>query len=109
MRVAQGAAGARVLGAARDRGRFGHLAGLRVVVDPARAAQTVNVGPPVTIATPGERVRDVWLTNGTPQNTADDTQLVAGGAVVAGCAPVDLATTDFTRRTATRTRSPRRG
>ena len=79
-------------------GRFGHLAGLRVVVDPARTAQTVNVGPPVTIATTGERVRDVWLTNGTPQDTADDTQIVAGGAVAAGCAPIDLATTDFTAK-----------
>ena len=79
-------------------GRFGHLAGLRVVVDPTRTAQTVNVGPPVTIATQGERVRDAWLTNGTPQNTADDTQIVAGGAVAAGCAPIDLATTDFTAK-----------
>ena len=79
-------------------GRFGHLAGLRVVVDRARAAQTVNAGPPVTIATPGDRVRDVWLTNGTPQNTADDTPIVAGGAVAAGCAPIDLATTDFTAK-----------
>ena len=58
----------------------------------------MNVGPPVTIATQGERVRDVWLTNGTPQNTADDTQIVAGGAVAAGCAPIDLATTDFTAK-----------
>jgi 5'-nucleotidase/UDP-sugar diphosphatase len=79
-------------------GRFGHLAGLRVVVDPARTAQVVNIGPPVTITTPGERVRDVWLDNGTPQNTADDTQLVANGAVAGGCAPVDLATTDFTAK-----------
>jgi 5'-nucleotidase len=78
-------------------GRFGHLAGVRVEVDPARPAQVVSPAP-VTIVTPGQRVRNVWLTNGTPQNTADDTQLVADGAVVAGCAPLDLATTDFTAK-----------
>ncbi|MET0770484.1 MAG: bifunctional metallophosphatase/5'-nucleotidase, partial [Solirubrobacteraceae bacterium] len=79
-------------------GRFGHLAGLRVVVDRARTAQVINPTPPVAVTVPGERVRDVWLDNGTPQNTADDTQLVAGGAVVPGCAAVDLATTDFTAK-----------
>ena len=40
----------------------------------------------------------MWLDNGTPQITGDDTQLVSNGAVVAGCAAVDLATTDFTAK-----------
>jgi 5'-nucleotidase / UDP-sugar diphosphatase len=79
-------------------GRFAHIAGMRVEVDRARLAQVVNIGPPVTIATPGERVRNLWLTNGTPHNMADDTQLIANGTAVAGCPTVDLATTDFSAR-----------
>ena len=71
----------------------GHARGGRSVA----AAQVVTTVAPVTIVLPGQRVRDLWLTNGTPQNTADDTQLVADGAWRPGCAPVDLATTDFTR------------
>jgi 5'-nucleotidase / UDP-sugar diphosphatase len=80
-------------------GQFANIAGMRVVVDPAQPAQVVSAAPaPVTITTPGQRVRDLWLMNGTPQNPLDDTQLVSGGAVVPGCAPVDLATVDFTAR-----------
>jgi 5'-nucleotidase / UDP-sugar diphosphatase len=79
-------------------GQFANTAGMRIEVDPTQPAQVVTTAPPVTIVTPGQRVRNLWLTNGTPQNTADDTQLVSNGAVVAGCAPVDLATVDFTAR-----------
>jgi len=38
-----------------------------VVVDRARTAQVINPTPPVAVTVPGERVRDVWLDNGTPQ------------------------------------------
>jgi 5'-nucleotidase / UDP-sugar diphosphatase len=80
-------------------GQFANIAGMRVDVDPAQQVQVVSAAPaPVTIVTPGQRVRNLWLSNGTPQNTADDTQLVSNGAVVPGCAPVDLATVDFTVR-----------
>jgi 5'-nucleotidase / UDP-sugar diphosphatase len=80
-------------------GQFANIAGMRVEVDPAQPVQVVSAAPaPVTIVSPGQRVRNLWLMNGTPQNTADDTQLVSGGAVVPGCTPVDLATVDFTAR-----------
>ena len=79
-------------------GRFAHIAGMRVEVDRSQPAQVVSPAPPITIVSPGQRVRNLWLMNGTPQNTADDTPLVSGGAVVPGCAPVDVATTDFTAR-----------
>jgi len=80
-------------------GQFANIAGMRVDVDPAQPVQVVSPAPdPVTIVTPGQRVRNLWLMNGTPQNPLDDTQLVSGGAVVPGCAPVDLATVDFTAR-----------
>jgi 5'-nucleotidase/UDP-sugar diphosphatase len=80
-------------------GQFANIAGMRVDVDPSQPVQVVSAAPaPVTITTPGQRVRNLWLSNGTPQNTADDTQLVSNGAVVPGCAPVDLATVDFTAR-----------
>jgi 5'-nucleotidase/UDP-sugar diphosphatase len=78
-------------------GQFAHLAGARVEVDPARPAIVVSPTP-VTITTPGQRVRNLWLTNGTPQNTADDTQLIANGTAVASCPTIDLATTDFSAR-----------
>jgi 5'-nucleotidase/UDP-sugar diphosphatase len=80
-------------------GQFAHIAGMRVEVDPAQPAQVITPAPdPVTIVTPGSRVRNLWLTNGTQQDTADDTQLIQNGTAVPGCAPVDLATTDFTAR-----------
>jgi 5'-nucleotidase / UDP-sugar diphosphatase len=77
-------------------GQFANIAGMRVVVDPSRPVQVVSPAP-VTIVSPGQRVRDLWLMNGT-QDPADDTQLVSNGAVVPGCSPVDLATVDFTAR-----------
>jgi 5'-nucleotidase len=79
-------------------GRFANIAGLRVEVDPAQTAQVVTASPPVSITTSGARVRNLWLDNGTPQNTGDDTQLVANGTAVMSCPAVDLATTDFTAR-----------
>jgi 5'-nucleotidase / UDP-sugar diphosphatase len=80
-------------------GQFANVAGMRVEVDPSQPVQVVSAAPaPVTLVTPGQRIRNLWLMNGTPQNPADDTQLVSNGAVVPGCAPVDLATVDFTAR-----------
>jgi 5'-nucleotidase/UDP-sugar diphosphatase len=79
-------------------GQFANIAGMRVEVDPSQPAQVVSSAPPVTIVSPGQRIRNLWLMNGTPQNPDDDTQLVSGGAVVPGCAAVDLATVDFTAR-----------
>jgi 5'-nucleotidase/UDP-sugar diphosphatase len=80
-------------------GRFANIAGMRVEVDPSQPAQVITAAPdPAAIVTPGQRVRNLWLTNGTPQDTADDTQLIQNGAAVPGCAPVDVATTDFTAR-----------
>jgi 5'-nucleotidase/UDP-sugar diphosphatase len=86
-------------------GQFAHLAGARVEVDPTRPAQvlaTAGSPPtptvPATIVTPGQRVRNLWLTNGTLSNTADDTQLIADGTAVANCPTLDLATTDFSAK-----------
>ena len=80
-------------------GQFAQIAGLRVEVDPSFPVQVVTPAPePVAIITPGQRVRNLWLNNDTPQNTADDTQLIANGTAVAGCQPLDLGTTDFTAR-----------
>jgi 5'-nucleotidase / UDP-sugar diphosphatase len=77
-------------------GHFSNIAGMRVEVDPSQLGQVVSPAP-VTIVSPGQRVRNLWLMNGT-QDPADDTQLVSNGAVVPGCAPVDLATLDFLAR-----------
>ncbi|HET6998231.1 MAG TPA: bifunctional metallophosphatase/5'-nucleotidase [Solirubrobacterales bacterium] len=80
-------------------GQFANIGGMRLEVDPAQPAQVISAAPaPVAIVTPGSRVRNLWLTNGTPQNTADDTQLIQNGAAMPGCAPVDLATVDFTAK-----------
>ena len=80
-------------------GQFANIAGMRVEVDPAQPVQVVTPAPePVAIVTPGQRVRNLWLDNGTPQNPGDDTQLVADGSAVGSCPPVDVATTDFTAR-----------
>ena len=54
-------------------------------------------------------MRDVWLTNGTPQNTADDTQIVAGGAVARAAPRSTSRRPTSPRRTATRIRSGARG
>lgn len=56
-----------------------------MVYDPARTAQTLN--PDSTILTPGTRVKEIVLHNGTV--------IVTGGAVVPGD-PIDIATIDFT-------------
>jgi 5'-nucleotidase / UDP-sugar diphosphatase len=78
-------------------GQFANVAGMRVEVDPAQQVQVITPAPdPVSIITPGQRVRNLWLSNGTPQDITDDTQLIQNGAAVAACPPVDLATTNFT-------------
>jgi 5'-nucleotidase/UDP-sugar diphosphatase len=87
-----------VSGIPEIQGRFANIAGMRMEVDPAMTAQVVTTTPPVTITTPGARVRNLWLDNGTPQDTADDTQLIMNGTAVGACPTVDLATTDFTAR-----------
>lgn len=80
-------------------GQFANIAGMRVEVDPTQTAQVISAAPaPVAIVTPGARVRNLWLTNGTPLNTADDTQLIQNGVAVPGCPTVDLATVDFTAK-----------
>ena len=80
-------------------GQFAQISGMRVEVDPSQQVQVITPAPePVAIVTPGQRVRNLWLNNDTPQNTADDTQLIANGTAVAGCQPLDLGTTDFTAR-----------
>ncbi|MFY9487110.1 MAG: 5'-nucleotidase C-terminal domain-containing protein [Solirubrobacterales bacterium] len=80
-------------------GQFANIAGMRVEIDATQQVQVISAAPAaVTIVTPGERVRNLWLDNGTPTNTADDTQLIASGTAVPGCASVDLATVDFTAR-----------
>jgi len=80
-------------------GQFANIAGMRVELDASFPAQVVSAAPaPVTIVTPGQRVRNLWLDGGTPQNTADDTQLIAAGSAVPGCQSVDVATVDFTAK-----------
>ncbi|OQO92477.1 bifunctional metallophosphatase/5'-nucleotidase [Saccharomonospora piscinae] len=69
-------------------GAFMQVAGLSFTYDPARQAQEVREGTH-EIVTPGERVRDVVL--------ADGTVLVADGEVVAGPG-VSVATNDFSAR-----------
>lgn len=79
-------------------GQFANISGMRVEVDASFPAQVISAAPaPVTIVTPGQRVRNLWLDNGTPSNTADDTQLIASGVAVAGPS-IDLATVDFTAK-----------
>lgn len=65
-------------------GRFAQISGCSVVYDPAGTAQVVDADGNVT--TPGTRVRDVVLSDGTV--------LVAGGVVMPGD-PIDVATIDF--------------
>jgi 5'-nucleotidase len=67
-------------------GRFAQVAGLRFTYDVTRQAQAVdNAG---TVLTPGQRVREVVLDDGTV--------LVADGAVIPGAPVVAIATNDFT-------------
>lgn len=65
-------------------GRFTHIAGATVEVTTACTAQVVGAGG--TISTPGRRVREVTLDDGT--------KIVDDGTVVAGD-PIDVATVDF--------------
>ena len=69
-------------------GRFAQIAGFRFTYDPAGQAQVID---PVTgaITTPGTRVQDVTLDDGTV--------IVAGGQVQAGAA-LNVATIDFLAR-----------
>jgi 2',3'-cyclic-nucleotide 2'-phosphodiesterase (5'-nucleotidase family) len=69
-------------------GRFAQVSGFSMVFDPAGTAQVVdNAG---TVLTPGTRVVEIRLDNGT--------YIVQGGAVVAGAPDVAIATNDFTAR-----------
>lgn len=68
-------------------GRFAQVAGMCIVFDPAGAAQvTLNDG---TVTSPGSRVREVRLVDGTP--------IVVNGSVVPG-AGVNIVTNDFSAR-----------
>lgn len=73
-------------------GAFAHVSNLRVQVDLSQTAQEVEVDDAgnVTIVTPGERVTDVTLADGTP--------LVTDGQVVDGAPLVTLASIDFSIR-----------
>lgn len=69
-------------------GAFMQVAGLKFTYDPTRQAQEIREGTN-EVVTPGERVRDVVLDDGTV--------LVADGVVVEG-PPVTVATNDFSAR-----------
>lgn len=66
-------------------GRFGQISGMTVEFDPS-AQRQITQGDG-TISTPGERVVNVTLDDGTP--------IIAGGAVVPGAPDVTLVTIDF--------------
>lgn len=65
-------------------GRFAHISGAQVEVSTACTAQVVGAGG--VISTPGSRVREVTLDDGT--------KIVDDGAVVPG-GPISIATVDF--------------
>lgn len=68
-------------------GRFPQIAGFSFTYDPSGTAQVVeNDG---TVVTPGSRIQDVTLDDGTP--------IVVAGVVVPGD-PIDVAANDFTAR-----------
>ncbi len=69
-------------------GRFPQIAGFELVYDAAGTAQIIDADGVIT--TPGTRVVDVTLADGTP--------IVAGGAVVDGAPSVNIATIDFLAR-----------
>jgi 5'-nucleotidase len=69
-------------------GRFAQVAGFRFTWDAAGTAQILDGSGNVT--TPGTRVQEVQLDDGT--------MIVAGGAVVAGAPNVHIATNDFSAR-----------
>jgi 5'-nucleotidase len=69
-------------------GRFAQIAGFSFTYDPTGTAQVVdNAG---TVLTPGSRIVDVRLDDGT--------FIVQGGAIVPGAPTVDVATNDFSAR-----------
>lgn len=65
-------------------GRFAQIAGFRFEYSTSGTAQVLDASG--NVVTPGTRVRNVWLNDGTP--------IVADGAVVPG-APLNVATIDF--------------
>jgi 5'-nucleotidase len=69
-------------------GRFAQIAGFRLTWDATGTPQVLDADGNVT--TPGTRVREITLADGTP--------IVSGGAVVAGAPSLDVATIDFLAR-----------
>jgi 2',3'-cyclic-nucleotide 2'-phosphodiesterase (5'-nucleotidase family) len=69
-------------------GRFAQIAGFELVYDAAGTAQVIDENGVVT--TPGTRVVDVTLDDGTP--------IIEAGTVAAGAPSVDIATIDFLAR-----------
>ena len=84
-------------GSLQSEGRFGQISGIELVYDPARTAQQVerNADGSVTITTSGDRVREITLTNNTP-DPADDLVVVRNGVVVPRAPSVDFAANSFT-------------
>lgn len=71
-----------------SRGQFAQIAGFEFVYDPDASPQTVDETGQIT--TPGSRVRNVTLDDGTP--------IVIDGAVVEGAPDIRVATIDFLAR-----------
>ncbi|MBN3036511.1 MAG: choice-of-anchor I family protein, partial [Bacteroidales bacterium] len=69
-------------------GRFGQIAGFRVVWDPAGTAQVIDING--NIITPGTRIVDVELDNGT--------KIVENGVVNPAAPDLNIATIDFLAR-----------
>jgi 2',3'-cyclic-nucleotide 2'-phosphodiesterase (5'-nucleotidase family) len=69
-------------------GRFAQIGGFKFAYDPSAQAQVVNNAG--TVLTPGLRVKDVELDDGT--------KIVMNGVVVAGAPSVAIATNDFSAR-----------
>lgn len=69
-------------------GRFAQIAGFTMVWDPAGTGQVLDLDGNVT--TPGTRVVEITLDDGTP--------IVSGGAVVSGAPSLNIATIDFLAR-----------
>jgi len=81
-----------VSGRPEEEGRFLQIAGFSIIYDSSFQAQETNVDEDgnLTIVTPGNRVRQVTLDDGTV--------LVANGSVVPGAPDVTIATVDFLAR-----------
>lgn len=77
-----------VSGVEEQEGRFAQVGGLRFTYDPAQAAQ--ELAEDGTVATPGQRVRELALDDGRV--------LVRNGQVVPGAPAVTIATIDFVAR-----------